>query len=187
MILECGEIVKHGRLTAYLGKRLAYTYPRDGKIFALYDHGEPDDPAVSAIRLYLRGFPFDNQSVLADMDIMIAEGNKAIILIEIEETTITPKQVVGDIFAPFFAESLVFKSNEEYKIDKTCLIIGLLTNPAGNAAIKTDRLVNTIRELQQSLKKISFSFSIDKIHLVCEAEDEELVKAVEEQVKHCLR
>lgn len=179
--------MKHGELTAYLGRKLAQKYPRGGRIFALDDHGKTDNPAVGAIRLNLRGFPFDNRSVLADIDIMIAEGNKAIILIEIEETTANPKQVIGDVFAPFFAEHVRFKSTEEYKIKETCLIIGLLTAPSGSTAIKTERLSKAIKEFQHYLNKISFPLGINEIYFVCRAEGEEIVKDIEQLVETLLK
>ncbi len=46
-------------------------------------------------------------------------------------------------------------SNVEYQFKGTRLVIGLVADPLGSAAIKTERLIKTIRELQQPLKKSS--------------------------------
>ncbi len=179
--------MRHGKVTAYLGEKLAEKYPVGEKVCAFYDHGKPDDPAVGAIRPYLRGFPFDNQSVLADIDIMIVENKRAVILIEIEETAANPKQIMGDVFAPFFAESVRFKKSAEYRLENTCLIVGLLTAPCQSAASKIKRLGEAIKKLQSELDETDFPLSIGEIHFICRAEGSELIQDVTRLVEVVLK
>ena len=84
---------KHGELTAEIGKSLKL---EGYDVF--YDHGEPS-PSVGKIVSSIDKAPAMGEE-LSQLDIAIIKKttNKAVALIEIEETTDTPKTFLGDIF-----------------------------------------------------------------------------------------
>jgi hypothetical protein len=113
---------KHGELTAELGENLKL---EGYDIF--YDHGEPS-PSVGKIVSSIDKAPAMGEE-LSQLDIAIIEKttNKAVALIEIEETTDTPKTFLGDIFGILMGKSISFKGNSGgWKIGNwtTLIIIG---------------------------------------------------------------
>jgi hypothetical protein len=113
---------KHGELTAEIGKNLKL---EGYDVF--YDHGEPG-PSVGKIVSSLDKAPAMGEE-LSQLDIAIIKKttNKAVALIEIEETTDTPKTFLGDIFGILMGKSISFKGNSSgWKIGNwtTLIIIG---------------------------------------------------------------
>jgi hypothetical protein len=110
---------KHGEITAEIGKN----FKLEGyDIF--YDHGVPGENVgtiVSTIeKRYLR------KDELGQLDIAIVEkdSDRAIALIEIEETNDRPKALLGDIFGVLMGEYIYFRRKQKISVNKhTALIV----------------------------------------------------------------
>jgi hypothetical protein len=110
---------KHGETTAEIGKNLKF---EGYDIF--YDHGVAGEyvgQIVSTIeKKYLR------KDELSQLDIAIVEKNsdRAIALIEIEETNDRPKALLGDILGVLMGEYIYFRRKQKISVNKhTALIV----------------------------------------------------------------
>ena len=108
---------RYGEQTGKFGKRLRDLFFPEYEVF--YDHGNPNtDAGVAACRAFF-GEKARNTNILADIDILIGKEEEAIALIEIEETSNSPKKIIGDIFAIAMCNKVKIKlRNEENKEDK---------------------------------------------------------------------
>lgn len=104
---------KYGEQTGKFGKKLRDLFCSEYEVF--YDHGDPNtDAGVAACRAFF-GEEARNTNILADIDILIGKEEEAIALIEIEETSNSPKKIIGDIFAIAMCNKVKIKlRNEEY-------------------------------------------------------------------------
>ena len=111
----------HGQLTADIGKSLDFA-----GYDVLYDHGISSKP-VKTVGKIVSYFGDQNErgSQLSYLDIAIVEKNtnRAIALIEIEETANRPKTIIGDIFAFLMGERVVIQGRELEVGNSTTLII----------------------------------------------------------------
>lgn len=117
-------IVKlRGQLTAEIGKNLNL---EGYDIF--YDHGERS-PTVGKIVSSIHEAPAMGEE-LSQLDIAIIEKitHKAIALIEIEESTDTPKTFLGDIFGILMGNSISFNKSNSHALKignwTTLIVIG---------------------------------------------------------------
>ena len=94
--------LRHGTGTASFGKWLKdylEGIPEYEDYLVYYDHGDSQKSNVVAIKGFC-GKSVTNQNRLADIDIMVANPKKEIVvLIEIEEKPASPKKYIGTIFA----------------------------------------------------------------------------------------
>ena len=97
---------KHGKATAEIGRNLKI---EGCDVF--YDHDEPSS-FVGKIASSIDKTPAMGEE-LSQLDIAIIEKitNKVVALIEVEETTDTPKTFLGDIFGILMGKSVSFKGN----------------------------------------------------------------------------
>ncbi len=117
---------KDGQLTSTTAESIRLEYSKKG--YDVYsDHGEPG-PFVGTIVSSIGEAPAMGEE-LSQLDIAIIgkSTRHAVALIEIEETTDTPKTILGDIFGILMGESVTFSGNSNgWKIGNwtTLIIIG---------------------------------------------------------------
>ncbi|MFO8145166.1 MAG: hypothetical protein R6T89_05520 [Candidatus Syntrophosphaera sp.] len=110
-------------LTGYVCSKLL-----DKNYTVYYDHGDPTEHSnVAAIKGFL-GEKVKNENRLADVDVMVADEDRGIkMLIEIEESPISPKTLLADVFASLLSTKFAVKiGNENIYFSKTpgtCLIV----------------------------------------------------------------
>jgi hypothetical protein len=110
--------VKHGEITADLGSKLAL----DGyDIF--YDHSTSSENVGKIGSTLKKDYGRDDE--LSQLDIAIVEhtSDKAVLLVEIEETSDRPKTFLGDIFGVLFGKHIYFKRRELLVGDFTTLLV----------------------------------------------------------------
>jgi hypothetical protein len=118
----------HGELTTHLAEILTQEFDQYG-IDVLYDHGQqtshPNE--VGEIASWF-GESYNAETRLALLDIALVERatNKAIALIEIEETTDKPKVLIGDILAILLGDGIKFRGERILTIESwtTLIILG---------------------------------------------------------------
>jgi hypothetical protein len=112
-----------GQTTAALGKWLCSyftTLPQDYSVY--YDHGNPKCKNVHAVKCFF-GTTVKNDNRLSDLDLGIFNQNKAEVLIEIEERTVSPKTILGDIFSVLLSDNIaIAPNNVPFKITNDTLL-----------------------------------------------------------------
>lgn len=106
-----------GPHTAEFGKWLTNylkSIPRYKDYFVCYDHGDArTQPNVVEIKGFF-GKSVNNENRLSDVDVIVANHEKKIIvLIEIEETASPPQKYIGSVFAVLMCNRFAIKLNNE--------------------------------------------------------------------------
>lgn len=101
--------MSHGQLTAQVGEKLtAHFKPLGYDVY--YDHGKAGE-FVGTIPISLeRSLSSKNQ--ISQLDIAVVKREKVIALIEIEETSGTPKTLIGDVFTTLMGDSVHLPGRE---------------------------------------------------------------------------
>ena len=119
----------HGQLTAAAAKSIMDEMNSKG-YDVYYDHGDPSNPFVGTIAVSIEK-ELNSKNQIGQLDIAVVgrdvNKNKAIALIEIEETTDTPKTLIGDVFTTLMGNSVHLPGRENTaKVENwtTLIIIG---------------------------------------------------------------
>src|SRR3990172_5294661 len=114
-----------GELTPNAAERLSGYCDAKG-YDVLYDHG-PKKANVGTIVSWF-GEQYNREAELSQVDIAVVEksSHKAIALIEIEETSDSPKTILGDVFGVLLGEHIWFGGKQELSVDEhtTLIVIG---------------------------------------------------------------
>lgn len=133
---------KHGENTAQIGKELKI---EGYDVF--YDHGRRgEDPDVGVIAATIGENSRENQ--LSHLDIAIIEqgSGKAVVLVEIEETSDTPKTLLGDIFGFLLGRHVYIKGERlDVGVFTTLVVVGISTSDHYNRNRYIQEQANTIK------------------------------------------
>ena len=91
---------KSGEKTGEFGLWLTEMLKDQPQFQVYYDHGNPEEnDNVSVIKAFL-GEKVTKENKLAEIDVMVVDqSDEILLLIEIEESPISPKTLLGDVFA----------------------------------------------------------------------------------------
>ena len=113
-----------GELTARLAGRISDDWENRG-YDVFFDHGgKHENKNVGKIVSWF-GDKYNREAELSQLDIAIAKKNsgKIFALIEIEETTDTPKTILGDVFGTLIGEHITFGGKGKLTVDKDTILI----------------------------------------------------------------
>ena len=120
---------KDGERTGEFGLWLRRYLEEDDRYSVYYDHGDREkDPNVG----YVKGFfgrQVADKNTLAYLDVMVVDNDnyEVVLLIEIEESKMSPKTLLGDIFAALMSNQFSVGVGSEAKYfdptSETCLIV----------------------------------------------------------------
>ena len=119
--------MSHGLITSRIARILVQEFETQS-FQVLYGHGNKAvDPLdkLGKIRAY-QGPYYKADTILADLDIAVvaSSSSKVIALIEIEETTIKPKVILGDALATLLGSAVRFQGKQDLYVGPwTTLII----------------------------------------------------------------
>lgn len=140
----------HGRLTSETAQAITDEMNKRG-YDVYYDHGDPSNPFVGTIPISTEeGLTSKNQISQLDIAIVERDTYKAVALIEIEETTDTPKTLIGDMFTTLMGNSVHLPGREkpaEVGNWTTLIIIG---KDAGHED-RNDRICNLANKAKSAL------------------------------------
>jgi len=181
--------MKHGKYTAEFAEELSKDLEDYSDFQVYYDHGDSLNPNVGKITPYFRDKPYDTSTTLSNVDILITHKanniENPILLIEIEETYKSPKQILGDIFNLFFAGSVRFRldkrSYKVFPLDQANLIVGVAVG-SKKASQKIDNIYDAIAELKELISGSKFDESIGNIELLKNRDLFELLSQVKKNV-----
>lgn len=166
----------HGVNTKAIGDQLKYKLNANGGIGIFYDHGDPSMPEVCQPTTYM-GRRYGGDATLSGVDIVIAKGKNVILAIEIEESVVRPKIVIGDVFGIALADRIRIKG-KPYSIKNATIIIAIADDGKGKQSAKYIRLEH---HLDRYFKAIP-SKTLKKVRIItCPSHD--LVRRIERLIR----
>lgn len=99
---------KQGGNTGAFGRWLTDSLTDTPALRVVYDHGDSHEQNVAEAQAFC-GNKITRENRLAAVDILIAEGDEVRCLIEIEESPISPKGILGDVMAVMMANNIAVK------------------------------------------------------------------------------
>ena len=115
----------HGRLTAKVAETLCSYYEVKG-YGVLYDHDSAKVNVGKIVPWF--GDTYNRESELSQLDIAILEkgSDKALALIEIEDTGDTPKTFLGDLFGVLLGDHISFRGERILSVGEytTLIVLG---------------------------------------------------------------
>ncbi len=153
--------MNHGELTANVAGRLAEKF--EGRVEILFDHGDPALDQVGVIHSWF-GDKLSRKSLLADLDIAVVlpKSNDVILLAEIEESSSSPKTLLGDIFATLLAGHFTFQSKRQLNITECAEFLVLFHgSPRDDLVHYIDRRLHNLGDLPFEVVMSSFGDKTD--------------------------
>jgi len=117
-----------------------------GEYIVFYDHGDSRVESNVAETKGFFGHRVTNANQLASVDVMIANADKElIVLVEIEERELSPKKLLGDVFAILMCNGFAVKVGERQEYftinSKTQLIVVGVVPPQGDRVEKINKVI----------------------------------------------
>lgn len=171
---------KHGintrSIAEELKKQLDVDKTRYAGINLFYDHGDSSKPEVCQPTTYV-GNRYGSDATLSSVDIVVTKEKNVFIAVEIEESQIRPKTILGDIFSVVLSDKIRIKGRT-YSIKNATVIIAISDNGKGKQFDKYDRLQ---RHIDKYLKD-NPSKSVTKVKIIsCNTKD--LVRRIERLIR----
>ena len=160
--------MEDGALTVWVASKLQQRFP---KVFILHDHGQGGSEIYSYFGKEDLKPTFDNIVAQLDIAVVCHDPKKVFALIEIEETTATPKVILGDIFAILFGDKIASKGNVYTVDEQTILIVMVRGSPQSHNTLRT-HLVEQITLMKKNLR--TYNSSIEHILVETYENDEQL-------------
>jgi hypothetical protein len=147
--------MKHGELTAHLAEILTQELDQYG-IDVLYDHGQQASRPnkVGEIASWFgkdEDYNFETRLALLDIAIVDRATDKAIALIEIEETTDKPKVLIGDVMAILLGDGIRFQGKCKLCIGPWTTLIVLGHSSSSSHVDRVHFLETQVKELKNCL------------------------------------
>jgi hypothetical protein len=164
--MPAGEIT--GRVARKLAQKLS---PRGFDV--LFDHGNPsiDSPDQLGEIVAWFGLQYNQKARLAVLDIAVVsrDTGRVLALVEVEESSATPKTLLGDVFATLLGESFMFQGRRELDVDDKTVLIVLLRAETGG---KQEQILAVCDRLDQLLplphtlvKRVKIDTFVDEVEL----------------------
>jgi len=144
---------KAGERTGKFGYWLSEELKEQPQYRVYYDHGSPEKhESVVVIKAFL-GDKVTKENKLADVDVMVVnQKNEIILLIEIEESPISPKTLLGDVFASTFSSGFAVAIKGEQRYFQVTPQTRLWV--AGYVASKSDEKSDLIHQIQERINQV---------------------------------
>ncbi len=168
-------------LTEYLRKEHA-----DKHYIVYYDHGDPaKHDNVAAIKGFIGG-EVKNENRLADVDVMVADEDHNIrVLIEIEESPLSPKTLLGDVFASLVSTgfSILDDGQRYFKVSRRTRLIVAGFHP------NLERRKNYRDDIRRRIGQFSVpvdAISIDNVEFIIESDLDSCLRKLRQRIKKIL-
>jgi len=118
------NMATHGQMTAITARRLSQDWNERG-YDVLYDHSRASEYVGKIVSW--SGNVYNREAELGQLDIAIVEksSDKAIALIEIEETNDKPKTLLGEIFGFLFGDQVTFREGRRLLVGQWTIFVVL--------------------------------------------------------------
>ncbi|MBI4673423.1 MAG: hypothetical protein HY741_17360 [Chloroflexi bacterium] len=177
----------NGIRTARLARTLQEIYAPRG-FDVLFDHGVTGQDASAAMGKIAVWFGAENSrnTCLAELDIAVVQArtNRVYALIEIEETPVAPKQLLGDVLATLLGERISFTRNRSLQVGPWTTLLVLVQAGSGAQQTRMDFLSAQLKQIQSGLT--TANASIGKIVLCAYRDEAELENLVRREIDAAL-
>jgi hypothetical protein len=128
--------------TRAIAEKLQHRLQADGERFAgvelFYDHGDSSNPEVCQPTSYM-GRRYGKDATLSGLDIIITRDSRVIMAVEIEESTVRPKTIIGDVFGIALADRIRIQG-KPYPLRNVSVIVAIATGSGKGQSEKYLRL-----------------------------------------------
>jgi hypothetical protein len=175
--------IETGRLGQWLRGHLD-GLPNKADLVLFYDHGDRTASLDVAAVHGVCGEKVENLTRLAEIDLLVAAGSEAILLVEVEERPLAPKKLLGDVLATLMCNQCAVKSGRTHRYftigDKTRLIVAGLLPERGRRLRKIEEIIWP--RLSQ-MKGIPHGLDTANVEFVFRPTLEEALEAVRQRAK----
>ena len=166
-------------LTHYLGESDQYS--------VYSDHGSIQKETNVGVIKGFYGEQVTNKNRLTDIDVMVVNNNndEAVLLIEIEESEMPPKKVLGDVFATLMCNRFAVRIENEQKYFGVSATTQLIV--AGVVSERGDKQYKIRNVILPALRKFTVpddSVQIDKVKFVMGDDVSETIENLKSEVKN---
>lgn len=178
------NLPKAGQKTGEFGHWLTRELKDQPRYQVYYDHGNSQKhDNVKVIKAFL-GERVSRNNKLADVDVLVAnQENEILLLIEIEESPLSPKTLLGDVFASVFSSRFginVGGVQKYYQVtQKTKLLVA---GYIPNINLEQPNLINEIYLLFEEFHFPRGSVSASQIEFVIDTNLQGCIKHLQEKV-----
>ena len=181
---------KHGVETGRFGKWLSqYLEDTPGyqSYSVYYDHGDRQaNPNVVKVKGFF-GDTVTSTSRLADVDIMVVKPSGEIaILIEIEESSATPKKLVGDLFTILMCNRFAVRGTGGQKYFNIAPETRLIVAGVGATAGQLKKVQGIIRSRLSQFEAPADSIGLKNVSLIVEQDLSAMIEKLTERVRESL-
>jgi hypothetical protein len=177
----------HGELTAKTARYLGQNIEMDGYT-VLFDHGnlstDPPDQVGNISSWFGEEYSSLSQLALLDIAIIESETDRAIALFEIEESSSTPKVILGDAFGTLLGDNITFKGQKPLVVGEFTSLIILIKQSKGNHRDKIEYLRSQIESISKHIN--SGNASIGRIYIDTYLGELDLLQKAKDQALKCL-
>ena len=177
----------HGKATAHVAGQLGRTLS-ERSVDILFDHGQQgvEPPLYLGEIASWFGTDYVANAQLALLDIAVVQGNedKAVALIEIEESAATPKVLLGDLFATLLGDHITFHRDRHLRIGKWTTLIVLVQAGGKGKRGQVAWLADRVRDLVPDMR--SGNAAIGRVVVETFADADALERRVERLVREAL-
>lgn len=175
---------KHGQLTSAVAKSITDEMNKKG-FDVYYDHGDPSNSFVGTIPVSIEE-ELTSKNQISQLDIAVMERgtNRAVVLIEVEETMDTPKTLIGDIFTTLMGDSVHLpgrKNNAKVGNWTTLIIIG----KGGRHDDRLEKIENIANNAKSALGTVNSQ--IGKIVIVAFSDNKPLKDVLMEKINEAIQ
>jgi hypothetical protein len=176
--------MNHGELTNEFGLWLIKLLEKKNQYSIYYDHGKQETESNVVVIKGFLGDRVTNANRLADVDIMVVSNGEVVLLIEIEEGTMSPKKLLGDIFSAVICNQFAVRIENQNRYfslsSETRLII------AGVAPDQENRPSRIEDTIMPRLRKFGFpkdALQFDKIKVVAKTDIFKTIDELKNEVR----
>jgi hypothetical protein len=178
--------VETGKFGWWLSRYLEET-PGYQSYCVYYDHGDRLlDPNVVAVQ----GFSGDivtNKNRLADVDIIVVKpGGEIAILIEIEESSTTPKKLVGDVFTVLMCNRFAVRDGEGQRCFDVTPETRLIVAGVGSSDRQMKKVREVIAPRLEQFEAPAGGIRLRDVHLIIEEDLPTVLDKLAESVRELL-
>ncbi|MBZ5499538.1 MAG: hypothetical protein LAP85_24325 [Acidobacteriia bacterium] len=171
---------KTRQIAETLRGRLRNNPGRYGDIDVRYDHGDSTDVDVCQPTSYM-GRRYGADATLSGVDIVLLKKGNVFVVVEVEESSVRPKIILGDIFGTILARR-IHVQGRSYPIHDATMIVALTVSRRGQQVRKYSRLERLLTKFVSDLRSSPVRRSIRKVRIIV-SDVSDLVRRVERLVR----
>ena len=175
--------MKHGRRTRRIAENLHDKLQADSRysgVKLFYDHGDSSKKEVCQPTSYM-GRRYGSDATLSGLDIVLTHKDRVILVVEVEESEVRPKTVLGDIFGVLLAGKVRIRGRS-YPLVDTIVVVALASSGQGRKDEKYARLERHISGYVQALRQTKPGTSVKKVRIITAPLDD-LVRRIERLIR----